>query len=69
MKNATTQQGIYPMTKNDAVRALKPFSGKMIRKVWENEKFPSQALSVLHSGFEYPDWDYRTVGEFLRKFA
>ena len=25
-----------------------------------------QALLILLPSFEYPDWDYKTVGEFLR---
>lgn len=55
------------MLKILAVQKLKPFSKSKISKVYDNENFPHEAILTLCPTFEYPDWDYQTIGYFLSK--
>jgi hypothetical protein len=54
------------MTTKEAIAHLQPIKRKLIRSVY-HYRTVNEALITLCPEFEYPDWDYRTVGEFLRK--
>jgi hypothetical protein len=52
------------MTKDEAVAVLKTVTRRTIRSVYD-WRLVAEAIFVLMPGFEYPDWDWRTVREFL----
>jgi len=54
------------MNTDKAVALLEKFKSKKIKDVYD-ETGVSDALLALNPKFEYPDWDGRTVEEFLRK--
>ena len=49
----------------DAEKVLQPYSSKKISEVYQNPDI-QQAIFTMMPGFEYPNWDYRRVGEFMR---
>lgn len=56
------------MTKQTARNILKPWARYLIRNVYDYDDVV-EALYALCPRFEYPDWDYRRVGDFIRHFA
>lgn len=59
------------MNKAEAVAYLRRFADKKFKSVW-NQRWASnvhEAVYTLCKDFEYPDWDYRTIDDFLRRFG
>ena len=56
------------MTRFTAYCILKRNSRKLIKNICDYGD-NLEALSIVDPGFEYPDWDCRTVAEFLKKFC
>ena len=57
------------MTKIEARLRLKTAgAGAAIKDVYDN-RYYEDTFDVLLPTFEYPDWDWRTVGEFLKHTA
>ena len=56
------------MTRSAAYFILKSNSRKLIKNVCDYGD-NLEALSTVDPGFEYPDWDCRTVADFLKKFC
>jgi hypothetical protein len=50
----------------EAEAALQPLSRFKFKTVYDRADFPRDALLFLNPAFEYPDWDYRTIGEFIK---
>ena len=56
-----------PMSKGEAVKYLQSFSPyKKIAHFYDRYPKFADACNVALPGFEYPDWDQRTVDKFLR---
>jgi hypothetical protein len=58
-----------PMTRSRAFEVLQPHTEKLFRSVWNMpwaQNSFHDAVFCLCPDFEYPDWDYRTVGQLLR---
>lgn len=56
------------MTKQDAVSLLKPLGRRLLHKVYDDlSDLQYEAILILCPCFEYPDWDYLTIGEFIRR--
>jgi hypothetical protein len=53
------------MSMEEAVEKLWPVRHKRIELVYEVPDY-QEALRALDPDFEYPDWDWRTVGEYLK---
>jgi len=55
------------MLRRDAISLLKPLARKKIAKVYDQGDVALAIFTLLPS-FEYPEWDWRTVGEFLKAY-
>jgi hypothetical protein len=53
--------------KQEAVIALRSWSRRRISEVYDLPEFPQEALLALRPNFEYPEWDWQTVGAFLNQ--
>jgi hypothetical protein len=49
----------------DDILSLTPWSKFVIKDVYDKDDFPRDALITLAPTFEYPDYSYLTVGQFL----
>ena len=54
------------MQRHNAINDLKFFSKCKIADVYDSHEVVSDAILTLNPDFEYPDWSYKTVGEFLK---
>lgn len=52
--------------RTEAIRKLAPHKDRTIRAVYT---WASRYILRLDPAFAWPDWDYRTVGEFLNKYG
>jgi hypothetical protein len=53
-------------SRRKAFAALKPWHRYKLATVYDREDFPVWALYELCPGFEYPEWDWRLVVQFVR---
>lgn len=60
------------MDKVAAISYLRRHANKKFKTVWTQrwaETVLHEAVYTLCRDFEYPDWSYRTIEEFLRRFG
>ena len=53
-----------PLTKLEAIDILKQWRRYKIKNI---DDVVGYALNVAMPGWEWPDWDWRTVGEFIKE--
>jgi len=58
---------MFETSKSEAKDILKDYLGDTIAEVYDSNEV-ADAILTLCPDFEYPDWSYRTVAEFLRFF-
>jgi len=54
------------MDKLEAVEILREFADDTIADIYDIYDDATDALHVIKTDFEYPDWDYWNVAAFLR---
>lgn len=54
------------MNKQEAIEILREFDDMLIADVYETYDDATDAILALRPTFEYPDWDYKTVAEFIK---
>jgi hypothetical protein len=57
------------MIKKEAIKILLSHREKKIKHVYDVCDNVSEAILTLHSNFEYPEWSWRFVGEFLENYS
>ncbi len=59
---------MHQLTKDDAAEILARYDDSVpIGSLYDDEPNVREALGVLIPGFEYPDWDGRTLADVLQR--
>lgn len=48
-----------------AIKNLRPWSRFYLKTVYDRDDFPRDSLYAALPGFEYPDWDYYPIRDFI----
>lgn len=62
-----TMKPTTAMTRQEAIEILRPLSADMLKKHYDSNPKVASAVKVLIPSFEYPDWDYRLIGDILKR--
>lgn len=62
-----TMKPTAAMTREEAIEVLRPLSADILRKHYDSNPKVASAVKVLIPSFEYPDWDYRLIGDILKR--
>ena len=52
------------MKKQKAIKVLVSHRKEIIRDVYDSRDDISEAILTLRPDFEYPEWDWKSIGEF-----
>lgn len=53
------------MKRQEAFDILDKVKEKVIGDVYDTNDDIQEAILLLHPNFEYPDWSYRSISEFI----